>query len=65
MTTIKQYNNSTSQWQTIVVGKQGPGVAAGGSTGQRLGKASATDYDTAWSDTWQDDQTILAGQVFG
>lgn len=31
-------------------GADGAGVAAGGSTGQVLAKASATDYDTEWAD---------------
>jgi hypothetical protein len=31
-------------------GPAGPGVAAGGTTGQILAKASATDYDTQWAD---------------
>jgi hypothetical protein len=30
------------------IGPAGPGVAAGGSSGQILAKASATDYDTEW-----------------
>jgi hypothetical protein len=30
-------------------GPVGPGVAAGGTTGQVLSKASATDYDTTWT----------------
>ena len=31
-------------------GADGPGVAAGGTTGQWLKKASSTDYDTTWDD---------------
>lgn len=31
-------------------GDPGPGVAAGGTTGQVLAKASDTDYDTEWAD---------------
>lgn len=31
-------------------GPAGPGVPTGGATGQRLVKASGTDYDTAWQD---------------
>ena len=30
-------------------GLTGPGVAAGGSAGQILAKASSTDFDTAWT----------------
>lgn len=33
----------------LEVGPAGPGVAAGGTTGQVLTKASATDYDTTWA----------------
>jgi hypothetical protein len=36
-----------STW--ITVGGVGPGVAAGGTTGQLLSKASASDYDTQWT----------------
>ena len=32
-------------------GATGPGVAAGGTTGQFLKKNSSTDYDTSWTDT--------------
>jgi len=51
MTVIKEWNPLTSQWETIVVGKQGdtgPGVASGGTTGQVLAKASSTNFDTTW-----------------
>src|SRR5690606_26973527 len=34
---------------TGATGPAGPGVAAGGTTGQMLVKASSTDYDTAWA----------------
>ena len=47
------------------IGPAGPGVAQGGTTGQALVKASATDYDTAWSSIWENDQVVIAGQVFG
>lgn len=33
-------------------GPAGPGVAAGGTTTQKLTKNSATDYDTKWSQPW-------------
>jgi hypothetical protein len=52
VTVIKQYNVGTSQWETIVVGKQGPtgiGVPVAGATGQVLTKDSASDYDVSWS----------------
>ena len=50
MSVIKQYNNITSQWETIVVGKQGPQGATGpigvtGATGP-AGNINATN-DTA------------------
>jgi len=51
MTVIKEWNPLTSQWETIVVGKQGdtgPGVASGGTAGQVLAKASSTNFDTEW-----------------
>lgn len=63
MTTLKQYNELTDEWETIVVGKQGPvgpsgptgpqgsvglGVPVGGATGQVLAKNSVDDYDTEW-----------------
>lgn len=35
---------------TGATGPAGPGVAAGGTAGQVLVKASATDYDAQWSD---------------
>jgi hypothetical protein len=42
-----------SQIQTTIstgsVGPPGPGVIPGGTTGQVLGKASGTDYDTMWA----------------
>ena len=65
MTTIKQYNTGTAQWETIVVGKQGPGVATGGTTGQFLQKTSSTNYATTWVDAGEDDQIVLGAQVFG
>lgn len=34
---------------TVPVGPAGPGVPAGGTTGQVLSKASDTDYDTGWT----------------
>lgn len=35
---------------TVAIGQNGQGVAAGGTTGQMLRKASNTDYDTEWAD---------------
>jgi hypothetical protein len=52
--TITVFNEGTthaSQIQTTIsAGGVGPGVAPGGTTGQMLAKASATDYDTEWVD---------------
>lgn len=51
MTTIKKYNTDTSQWETIVVGKQGPkgeGVPSAGAVGQVLAKDTSDNYDTSW-----------------
>jgi hypothetical protein len=47
MSVIKQYNNITSQWETIVVGKQGPQGATGpiGATGPG-GPINATNDTT-------------------
>ena len=39
-----------AQGDTGATGATGPGVASGGTTGQVLAKASATDYDTEWVD---------------
>ena len=36
--------------QVIATGPVGPGVAAGGTTGQVLKKASGSNYDTVWAD---------------
>jgi hypothetical protein len=40
---------NSSQWVSASTGAPGPGVAAGGTTGQVLSKASNTNYDTAWT----------------
>jgi len=48
VTTLKQYNSATSQWEVIVVGGPGQGVPPGGATSQVLTKTSGTDYATAW-----------------
>jgi len=53
MTVLKEWNPITSQWETIVVGKQGPpgvGGEPGGNTNDLIVKQSAVDYDTAWQD---------------
>ena len=52
MTVFKKYNGS--DWEAIAVGQKGDtgdagvGIPSGGTTGQVIAKASATDYDTAW-----------------
>ena len=48
MTTLKQWNPASSQWETIVVGGPGAGVVPGGTTGQVLTKTSGSDYATSW-----------------
>lgn len=60
MTTIKKYNNSTGQWEAIVVGQQGIGIPAGGAVGQILVKNSNTDYDMTWASV----NVINAANVF-
>lgn len=44
-------------------GANGAGVAVGGTTGQVLVKASATDYDTAWSSATVIAETTLSGNT--
>jgi hypothetical protein len=60
MANVKYYDDGTSSWKTLVIGKQGPtgptgstgatgpGVPVGGTTGQILAKSSGTDYATQW-----------------
>jgi hypothetical protein len=57
MSSLKRYNEATSQWEYVAIGKQGiigptgptgPGLPTGGNEGQVISKASATDYDTEW-----------------
>jgi hypothetical protein len=49
VTTYFEGTTRTSYIQTTIpTGTSGVGVPAGGTTGQALVKASATDYDTAW-----------------
>lgn len=60
--------------EQTTVGSQGPrgpsgtagaGLATGGSTGQYLRKASATDYDTAWNNITIDEITSLQTTLNG
>lgn len=60
MANVKYYNSVSEEWETLVIGKQGPtgpagptgstgpGVPVGGTTGQILAKSSGTDYATQW-----------------
>lgn len=60
---LKAWNPITSQWEVVLVGKQGapgptgptgpagPGVPTGGATGDLLVKNSGTNYDTTWTDS--------------
>lgn len=48
-------------------GTNGQGVPTGGTVGQILYKNSGTNFDTSWRSgyaPYEDDQTIIAGQVF-
>lgn len=53
---------TATQVMNTQVGPTGPGVAAGGTTGQLLAKASGTDYDTSWK-TISGDITIDSSGV--
>ena len=70
---LKRYNESTSEWEVIVVGAQGPtgpqgetgpGVAAGGTAGQIIGKIDGTDFNTEWIDNYTEQvkHTVKAGE---
>jgi hypothetical protein len=39
-------------------GPAGPGIAAGGTTSQKLTKKSATDYDTQWNPAWAENAYV-------
>ena len=43
------------------VGPAGPGVAPGGTEGMLVEKASATDYDTRWTDTLENSNLTIDG----
>jgi hypothetical protein len=49
---------SGGAWGAIVSNIAGLGLPAGGTTGQVLQKASATDYDTTWGD-WANREIVL------
>ena len=69
MSSLKRYNEATSQWEYVAIGKQGitgatgptgptgPGVATGGTTGQVLAKSSNTNNDTTWINNYTSAQT--------
>jgi len=44
-------------------GSVGPGVAAGGTTGQFLKKNSSTDYDTAWTSAIEGTSVTTSGNI--
>ncbi len=51
MRVLAEYDTETEDWfppAAVFPGGGGGGVATGGTTGQFLVKASATDYDTSW-----------------
>jgi microcystin-dependent protein len=57
MSSVKRYNEETSEWEFVAIGKQGvrgatgpqgPGVPAGGTAGQFLSKVDSTNYNSAW-----------------
>jgi len=47
---VDETNNQVTVTSPGPQGAVGPGVAAGGATGDLLVKNSSTDYDTAWTD---------------
>ena len=47
---FKIRESTSDEWENIQFSINSPGVPAGGMTGQVLKKASATDYDTVWTD---------------
>lgn len=80
MTVFKQYNPTTTQWETILVGNQGPtgpagptgatgatgvGVAAGGTANQVLTKVNGTDYNTTWTNNTPADGTVTHAKLNG
>jgi microcystin-dependent protein len=57
MSSVKRYNEETSEWEFVAIGKQGirgatgpagPGVPSGGTAGQFLSKVDSTNYNSAW-----------------
>lgn len=64
MTVMKQYNDGTSQWETIVVGKQGP-QGETGETGVVVDSTPPSDTSVVWIDTSEsgDDLSTSAMQT--
>ncbi len=68
-------DTNSSQWIEIgsdsVIGPTGPGVPTGGTAGQVLSKIDSSNYNTQWvaqsggGSPADDDQNILANQIFG
>lgn len=49
MAVLKNYDSNESEWEPLIVGKEGTGIPFGGATGQILSKTSGSDYATAWT----------------
>lgn len=47
-TTFFKFGDGSTAWTSLPYVQDGLGIPAGGTTGQRLAKASNTDYDTEW-----------------
>lgn len=70
MPRLKYFNDSTQEWEYVVVGGQGPqgdpgpGIAAGGTAGQIIAKVDGTDYNTEWIDNYTEQvkHTVKAGE---
>jgi hypothetical protein len=65
MPRLKYYNESTEEWEYVVVGGQGPigpagpGLATGGIEGQILVKVDEEDFNTQWVDNYAPDTRII------
>ena len=57
--------NATQVSGTAVIKTDSELVPSGGTTGQVLRKTSDSNYATGWVSVWEDDQVVLASQVFG
>ena len=67
-TNLFKVGNGLTAWTNLsyggVQGQNGQGVPVGGTVNQVLRKNSSTNYDTSWSSIHEDDQVIIANQVF-